>query len=540
MRKLVHVLVALLAGFQVNTSAQQIRAEFDMARFVSPIDGPYLETYLKLKGNSLQVIQAEDGLYSEVVLSYLVKSNRDTAFYDIFKLHGPTLNDESVRMDFIDVQRIPLDKGDYELTLTIKDVNSSTTNPVTVNQPISIRSATNKFKERLRQASEATSVAGVPSSQESSGLGNPIEYYISDILIASEVRPTTSPNLLSKSGKDIIPYASSFYPQSVNNISFYCEVYNTRIQAEKNMRELTNLFKDRTNAHKFLIQMSIEASEDGKIVQNLASRLIRDSSEVIPVLHTFNIENLPTGNYNLAVELRDFNNELLDRRETLFQRVNEVEYVPEELESLSSEDELEHTFVGKYNRIELLEEYIRCLHPISSQEEIYQVNQRINYNDAKMMKRFLYYFWKSRYPLDPEGAWLKYWAQVEKVNSTYSTNLRKGYDTDRGRVYLQYGPPNTISPNYFEPNTYPYEIWHYYVLVDGKSAEQTNRRFVFANIGRGNSEFTLIHSDAKNEITNARWNHDLHNRSSQSINFDVEDAGGQYGGRSKDFFENPY
>ncbi|TNF26811.1 MAG: GWxTD domain-containing protein, partial [Bacteroidetes bacterium] len=198
------------------------------------------------------------------------------------------------------------------------------------------------------------------------------------------------------------------------------------------------------------------------------------------------------------------------------------------------------TFVGKYNRPEELKEYLRCLHPISTQDEIQQVNQKMNFNDVEMMKKFMYYFWKTRNPENPEQAWNNYWQEVEKVNAAYSTNMKKGYDTDRGRVYLQYGAPNTISPNYFEPNTYPYEIWHYYVLRDHLTADQSNRKFIFAQVDQGTKEFLLIHSDAKNEITNIRWNYDLHKRSTATIDLDQEDTGEHFGGRSKEFFQNPY
>jgi GWxTD domain-containing protein len=228
-----------------------------------------------------------------------------------------------------------------------------------------------------------------------------------------------------------------------------------------------------------------------------------------------------------------------------FQRMNDIEpteYVQasEAEYTKDSEKEFYGSWVTQYQDLDQLREYVRCLHPISSQEEIAEVNTRMNFRDRNMMQEFLYYFWKLRDPIDPEGAWLAYWSEVEKVNDAYTTNLKKGYDTDRGRVYLQYGAPNTISPNYFEPNTYPYEIWHYYVLHDHKSAEQSNRKFIFANLQQGTKEFDLIHSDAKNEITNRRWHHDLHSRSSQSINLDVEESGDHFGGRSKDFFENPY
>ncbi|MEZ5195370.1 MAG: GWxTD domain-containing protein [Bacteroidales bacterium] len=72
-------------------------------------------------------------------------------------------------------------------------------------------------------------------------------------------------------------------------------------------------------------------------------------------------------------------------------------------------------------------------------------------------------------------AWETYLEKVNLVNLAYSTQIQKGYDTDRGRTYLKYGEPNAISESYNEPATYPYEIWHYYDLGNG----QRNKKFVF-------------------------------------------------------------
>jgi GWxTD domain-containing protein len=546
MKQFVLLSLSLFALSAFNSKAQGLQAELDMARFDSPELGTYLDTYLKLKGNSLKLEKSANGLRSRVHLTYLVTENKDTAFYDSFILDGPVLGSDSIRKDFIDAQRIKLDKGNYNLKISLADVNSTEPVTRTVEQAVAIRPSRSNFKERMKEVSNpigGTEKGNQTPTQESI-FGTPVDYYFSDVILVDGIKKSSSPGILSKSGMDLVPLVSNFYPPERKELSFYCEVYNTVLQSEINIKNFSNLFKDRTNAHKFLIVTSIQDPELDKVIGNYASRQIVDSSAVIPVLQSFDISELESGNYNLVFELRNFKNDLIDRREVLFQRVNSMskpddDYLSSESE-LSPEDQLDLTFVGKYNRLEMLEEYLRCLHPISSQDEIYQVNRRMNFNDLNMMKKFLYYFWKTRNPEDPEGAWLAYWKEVEKVNASYSTNHKKGYDTDRGRVYLQYGAPNTISPNYFEPNTYPYEIWHYYRLNDHLSAEQSNRKFVFANLEQGTKEFDLIHSDAKNEVTNRRWHHDLHSRSSMSIDLDQENGDQHYGGRSQDFFENPY
>lgn len=501
--------------------SQNLQAEFAMAEFSAPEEGPYLETYLKLKGTSLQLEETEQGRFSEVLITYRVSKGVWVPFKDAYKVRGPLNELGELPLDFIDQRRIPLKPGEYQLEVTIDDLKDSTELVAKVSQTLIIE----KNLTTNLEADKADSLA----------LRSPVSkpyyktlYALSGIQLVDTYAKTTNPNILSKAGFDLIPYTSDFYPNSKNELIFYAEVYSTHN-------------RDIVAGSKFLIDAYIENADDGKPIQGLRKFLKREDAKVSPVLQTFPIDQLPSGNYNLVVEVKDDKNRIMDRKYMFFQRMNDMidqtDYV---LKAEGDTKEFYGSWVTQYQDLDALKEYLRCLHPISSQEEIAQVNTRMNFKDRNMMQEFMYYFWKQRDPLNPEGAWLKYWTQVEKVNATYTNNLNKGYDTDRGRVYLQYGPPNTISPNYFEPNTYPYEIWHYYVLKDHKSAEQSNRKFIFANIDQGTKEFRLIHSDAKNEITNARWHHELHSRSTQSINLDVEDSGDHFGGRSKDFFQNPY
>lgn len=525
MKSVYCLLFSLLVGTPIFSFAQNLQAEFSMTEFQAPEDGPYLETYLKLKGSSLAQEQTEVGSFSEVLITYHISKGVWVPFRDAYKVRGPINKVGEKPSDFIDQRRIPLKPGEYQLEVTIDDLKDSTDFIGRVMQTIKIeKNQSVKLTEASEEDAGSNGLAPKPSYKTL--------YSISGIQLVDSYEKTTTPNILTKVGYDLIPYTTDFYPQEKDVLSFYVEVYSA------NNRELID-------GKKFLIDMYIENAYDGRVPDGLRKFVIRKDAQVTPVLQSFPIDQLPTGNYNLVVEVKDQKNRVMDRRFMFFQRMNDIEstaytQTSEADYTKDSEKEFYGSWVTQYQDLDQLREYLRCLHPISSQEEIAQVNTRMNFRDRNMMQEFLYYFWKLRDPVDPEGAWLAYWSEVEKVNDAYTTNLKKGYDTDRGRVYLQYGAPNTISPNYFEPNTYPYEIWHYYVLHDHKSAEQSNRKFIFANLQQGTKEFDLIHSDAKNEITNRRWHHDLHSRSSQSINLDVEESGDHFGGRSKDFFENPY
>ena len=100
----------------------------------------------------------------------------------------------------------------------------------------------------------------------------------------------------------------------------------------------------------------------------------------------------------------------------------------------------------------------------------------------------------------------------------YGSSIKKGYVSDRGRVYLQYGAPDNTVRSVFSNDTYPYEIWHYYVL-----GNQRDKRFVFYNPELTGNDFFLLHSDAKGEIYTVNWQYKLYTPTSstdQSRNLD--------------------
>lgn len=83
-------------------------------------------------------------------------------------------------------------------------------------------------------------------------------------------------------------------------------------------------------------------------------------------------------------------------------------------------------------------------------------------------------FWKRRDPTpDTEENEFKdeFFQRVRYANENFSV-LEPGYRSDRGRVYIQYGPPDTIDQHPQNIDGPPYEIWIY---------DRLNRRFVFVD-----------------------------------------------------------
>ncbi|MFQ5334844.1 MAG: GWxTD domain-containing protein, partial [Flavobacteriales bacterium] len=153
----------------------------------------------------------------------------------------------------------------------------------------------------------------------------------------------------------------------------------------------------------------------------------------------------------------------------------------------------------------------------------------------EIRQKFFYSFWKMRNPADPEGQWLKYKRKLKEVNRFYKTQIKSGYETDRGRIYLRYGPPNTIVSREHEPSSYPYEIWHYYNTNDG----QSNVKFVFYDPDLTTNDYQLLHSTAIGEIKDYRWHLRLQMRNTPENNLDIGTGQDHWGSEAQDLFNHP-
>ena len=161
---------------------------------------------------------------------------------------------------------------------------------------------------------------------------------------------------------------------------------------------------------------------------------------------------------------------------------------------------IDNSFVADMTDRKKLEENVRCLYPISNAMEREFFEQRMKLVETPQLQRFFYAFWLSRNPNNPEAEWKKYEKMVSYVQERFGSKQVKGYRTDRGRVYLQYGQPNDIKEVPSDPVTFPYEVWHYYYLDD-----QTNVKFVFYDPSLVGNDYELLHSNKYGEVHDTNW-----------------------------------
>ncbi|MCB0401419.1 MAG: GWxTD domain-containing protein [Flavobacteriales bacterium] len=483
MKKAFYILLipALLSSF--SALAGNLRAHFTYCAFSSPAEGPYLETYLSVNAGSAIYKKNEAGNFqSKIEITMLFKQGEEIKNFKKYELLSPELTDSlSPRVDFLDQQRIPLADGDYDFEIMIRDLNAT---------------------DDAFQSTQQLHI-GFPNDKVG----------ISDIELVESLQKTTEKNITSKSGYDVIPYTSDFYSEEFEKIAFYAEVYHTDLVLG--------------NEEGLLINYFIESQETGSVVGNYRSFIRETAKPVIVILNSFSIEKLPSGNYNLGIEVKNKLNETLAEKKIFFQRSN-----PEATPLLLSEDYL-NSFVATMDKA-LLAEAIRSVEPISTDIEINFAQNQLKGEDDDLMRQYFYNFWLTRNSTDPEAEWKKYFENVKITNELFATSIKKGYETDRGRVFLKHGKPNTRRAVPSEPNAYPYEVWHYY-----KIGNFSNKRFVFYNPDLVSNDFPLLHSDMPGYLYYPQWKVMLHKRTTQPIDMDTENDGDHYGSRANDYFSNP-
>jgi GWxTD domain-containing protein len=487
MKKLIIIsLIALLAPFAGQS--RNLWAFLTYSTFNSP-EGPYVETYLTVAANSVKYIKQDNGKYRatvDIVMTF--KENDTIRAFKKYELNSPEVDDTAnLSTHFLDQQRFQVPNGTYTFNIELADKNKEV-KPL----PYSLEVAVNY-------------PAGQPS--------------VSDIELIRSYKKAETEGMLSKSGYNLVPYLFTFYPERETMMTFYCEFYN--------------LDKAMPPDQKFLVSYYVEPFSTEMKLGDFG-RMRKELVKPVNVLFAdVDITKLASGNYNLVVEARNQKNEVIASKTLFFQRSNpNMEITIADFSSL----DVRNTFVESITNIDTLKEYISSTYPIAlGTEQLFIKNSLPSSHDLKTLQQFFLGFWTARNAADPQKNWLAYKQEVKIAQFNFGTPVKKGYQTDRGRVYLQYGPPNNRTKQYMEPASYPYEIWQYYSCI----GNQTNRKFVFYAQDMVTSDFTLLHSDAKGEIYNRRWQYDLMSRTQTSVDLQETQTINSWGDDSKAYFDMP-
>ncbi|MFK7786218.1 MAG: GWxTD domain-containing protein [Crocinitomicaceae bacterium] len=470
----------LLIGFTSSAQDRKLRAYVDNKQFYAPEIGNYIEFHLQFTGYSINYKGKDGGLIGDLAVKMKILGEDSKVVQETaYRLETPFMKDSLVE-DFYDVRRFQLDPGTFEFQLELMDLNSS-------HDPI-------QFSQMLvvTELSDAIS--------------------ISDIEVAEYAAKGDGTSPFFKSGYDIIPRLVTFYPEELNSIPVYFEAYNT----------------DQLPDSVFAIRQTVTNAMTGDEISELRQTSRHFANPVVPVLRQLDISTVPTGKYLITFKLLNRNMLELSESSYEFERSNDNVY------DLSANDVVLDPAFQESITDDSVGFYLESLIPISSATGVKNIIAVTKSQDGHEARKHIQLYWMATDRNNMYEAWIKYKNQVQLVERIYSNNFQEGFETDRGRVYLQYGAPTNIIKRDNSTNEYPFEIWVY-----NEIGKFSNRRFVFYNPDLVNNTYRLLHSDMVGELKNPGWQSELSKRTTSGNNVQDPNNGlqDQFGGNAIEYYE---
>lgn len=456
-------LISLL--FSVQASAINIIPSYTI--FYMPADTstpkPYIELYWQVGAKSIQYRQDSTGVWLGKILTQIqVSCDTGVIASDQYILKTTPANSIKAAklQNILDLHRYLLPVGDITVSIKLKDMH--TMDSTSYQETITV-------------------------------LKGKAEPFLSGLQILDTTYNQDIGGMFSKNNSTQVPLSADFLDNHRKVLHYYVEAYNTH--------------KLDTSLLPLIQKAYISKKEKEGPVFGLSKIDTIKAGVVLPIVGDFDIRPLPSGNYYLNLYISDQAGNRLSEKSLFFQRVNQnpitpkadSNFVDSEFVSVQLFD-LSSTFASKYNTRQLMA-IMKMLLPISTETEKLSINGFLNKPDVTYMRYFLYNFWKSRFPENPEKGWKQFTDEVRVVNKQYGSRIKPGYETDRGIVFLKYGKPDLVTTISNEPGALPYEIWQY----NTPGTRGTNGIFLFYQPGYMVGGYKLLHSTVNGEVRNARW-----------------------------------
>lgn len=484
----------VLVMSQIISGFAKVSATIEYACFPSQVGAGRLFLVIGIDGRSLSFQKLANKNYqSTATFAIVVNDSLKNYFAEKIDFQSPEFADSNqLKQYFTSTKMIPLPEGKFNLELLAFDLLSKDTSK----EKAVIQIVMPGFNEKTNSSNQKMSSK------------------MSDILLLNEGKFVVQKSIFDQ--KPEVYRLSNFYAVSDTVLSMYAECTGTHLSYPGGSGIVSRL-------------RLIEATK-AKSMDEFGSIKRIKSKEVIATKFDINIKNLPTGNYLLMWDLIDSGGKILARVQKNIQKSNpsiksDLLETPLVLDGTMEEE------VAKISTEEC-RHLVASLQPSATASEQTSIDfLRKKGSDTELRNYLLSYFSKK----DKENT-LKvfndYRTLVAIAGKRYSTKTMPAYQTDRGRVFLQYGQPNMIENEYSDRfrkamqnlNTVPYEVWYYYSLQ--KPIKQTDVIFAFVQENRGNDNYRLLHSTGIGEVRNREWRKAV--ETNATYNYDRLDPNDRY------------
>lgn len=446
---------------------QKVDFYLDYATFYrGVVNKSYVEIYIAVPMKSLTYNEDMRGSFSISVQVFDEENKIVAEDYWGQKVRVGSEEEKFSTSEFPAITKFSIKPGTYRLLVEVKDLTSG------VSSEIDIPYSSGKFivKDFYEKLYDDKEIA-ISSVQ-----------LCSKILRIKEIDKNEKSDF-EKNGYDVLPNPR--------------KLYGTFRPFMEYMVELYGLEKDK----KYFLMWTIKGN-DGKVILKSDYKEKKSPASTMALTGKAKIHSLKTGSYFFNLYLSN-NPKALDEDDAIISTMNnffifrKIDFTKnqknrevKEMINIDKESIEDYDFVITLNDKEIENEYEIVKETLLPEAEK-KLSSQLN-TDGK--RNFLNRFWieKEKKVQDSRKLFL---AAVNYVNSRYSMGNKKGWQTDRGRVFLKVGKPDTDESILSNQSKFDHEIWRYF---------KENYIFVFLD-KHGLNDFRVIHSNYEGEKFDPRW-----------------------------------
>jgi GWxTD domain-containing protein len=449
-----NVLFVIIFLSSLIYSQEKISLEFDYAKFKYDSSKTYLELYYAIGQSNLKPYVEDNisyiGAYLDVTIidtlsKKVMVDKRYLSRTPLANSNDSTFSGKSLigNLGFV------LESGVHTLNISAVDVGDSTSS---------------------KSYTEIINVTEYDNDK----------YSLSDIQLSTRIISDSNNknSIFYKNTMEVFPNPHNIYTESAPVLFYYSEIYNLNsISHEKSKMILVEQLND----------------SYGNVKKVKKKNLNTNNNSVVEA-GVINLKKYPTGSYTLLLSIFADSNTVGISTSKKFYLINPS--VKDEKLSIVNNMNVQSSEFGILSEEECDELFLVS-------EALLIENEKDEYERLKTVeskREFLFDFWRMRdqIPETPENEFKEeYLARVRLVDNKYRTFVKRGIQTDRGRIHLLYAEPDEIENYPNELNMKPFEIWSYYSIEGGVV-------FIFGDV-TGYNNYELLHSTKRGELRDETW-----------------------------------
>lgn len=450
---------------------------------------PALSVYWQVNPRTLHFFtNADKAIIGRIRTDIVISQDGNPVAEDHFILQTPPkyTPDDLATMNIMELRKYPVPSGKLDLSVVMTDMNDSTNRYV--------------YTDSVHIADPG---------------GSP---FYSDVQLLDTFYQQSKATPFLVDGRQAIPRCADFVDDNMRVLHYRVALQNLEVVS----REVYPL------VHKVRISRKVS---DGFLVDFVSSDTLVNLSYPAS-FGSMPIGSLKSGNYFIVATLEDKHGNLLASSHRFFQRMNlhpdnkgvASKSIKQVLNDTAMEQitvvDLDKSFLAKYNMSQI-KAMLKMLLPVSTPMQANTINGFLKKPEEMYMRYFIHNYFQEINPGDPGKAWKEYSDKVRECNKKFSAAGTAGYETERGFMFLRYGPPTDIITVTGETGALPYEIWQYNTLTQfSNKKELANALFLFYKPGQMVSDYRLLHSTVPGEVRNASWRMYLYTTANSSSGAD--------------------